>query len=192
MNTIRQADHEVLVDNLVHGNIDWGISLRRPKRKTIEYAEIGSFEIVFCCSTELYDKFKDVKDLLVNIPFAESNWDKNLNSAIYDYLRRRGVEPKEKVYSDHLDFVHKLCARGRCVMFLPKNPLEDYKGLKTFQLDTPLKISLYATWKKGDDQLIGIKKLNELIRSKLSTPPSRYEDVDLQIEASDVSNDLLR
>ncbi|POB13388.1 LysR family transcriptional regulator [Halobacteriovorax sp. DA5] len=191
VNTIRQADHEVLVDNILRGNIDWGISLRKPKRKSLNVAEIGSFEIVFCCSTELYDKFKDEKDLLVNIPFAESNWDKNLNRVIYQHLRKNGVVPKEKVYSDHIDFVHKLCLRGRCVMFLPKNPLEEYLGLKTFNLGEPLKMSLYAIWKKSDEGLISIRKLQELFQSKLSNVPDRYEDVDLQIEVSDVSDDLL-
>lgn len=191
VNTIRQADHEMLMDNLLQGNIDWGISLRKPKRKSIDCAEIGSFEIVFCCSTELYDKFKDVKDILVNIPFVESNWDKNLNKAIIKHLRANGVIPKERIYSDHLDFIQKLCDRGRCVMFLPKNPLEDYKGLKTFQLDVPLRVALYAVWKKDDEELISIRKLKELVQTKLSTLPLRYEDVDLQIEVSEVSNELL-
>lgn len=191
VNTVRQPDHEVLIDNLLQGNIDWGISLRKPKRKNINFEEVGSFEIVFCCSNELYDKFIDVKDILINIPFAESNWDKNLNKTIYQHLRKNGVVPREKIYSDHLDFVQKLCDRGRCVMFLPRNPLEDYNGLKTFQLKEPLKLNLYAVWKKEDEGLISIKKLKELLQTKLSTLPSRYEDVDLQIEVSDVSDELL-
>lgn len=76
-------------------------------------------------------------------------------------------------------------------MFLPKKLLEDYKGLKTFQLDIPLKITLYAVWKKEDSGLISIQKLKELVNTKLSTLPSRYEEVDLQIEVSDASEDLL-
>ena len=191
VNTIRQSDHDSLIDNLLRGNIDWGISLRKPKRKSLEVAEIGSFEIVFCCSKDLFDKFKDEKDILVNIPFAESNWDKNLNKVIYQHLRKNGIVPKEKVYSDHIEFLQKLCDRGRCVMFLPRNPLEGYKGIKTFQLDVPLKMSLYAIWKKSDEGLISIRKLKELFQSKLSNVPERYQDVDLQIEVSDVSDDLL-
>ena len=170
VNTVRQPEHEVLIDNLLQGNIDWGISLRRPRRKNIAFEEIGSFEMVFCCANELYEKFIDVKDILVNIPFVESNWDKSLNKAILQHLRKNGIVPKEKIYSDHLDFVQKLCDRGRCVMFLPKNPLEDYKGLKTFQLEEPLKLSLYAVWKKEDEGLISIRKLKELVDTKLSTP----------------------
>ena len=48
VNTLRQSDDAVLVENLIQGNIDWGISLRKPKRKSIAYEEIGSFEVVFC------------------------------------------------------------------------------------------------------------------------------------------------
>jgi LysR family transcriptional activator of nhaA len=191
VNTIRQFDDETLVDNLLQGNIDWGISLRRPNRKNLDYAEIGSFEIVFCCATELYDKFKDVKDILVNIPFVESNGDNNLNKAIFTHLRKFGVIPKEKIYSDHPDFIQKLCNRGRCVMFLPQNPLEEYPGLKTFQIGSPLRIKLYAVWKKEDENLISIRKLRELVKTKFSTLPPRYEDMDYQIEISDIADDLL-
>jgi LysR family transcriptional activator of nhaA len=192
VNTIKQSEHEMLVDNLLQGNIDWGISVHPPKRKSLDYAEIGAFELVFCCSKGLFDKFKNEKDILLNIPFAESNWDKNLNKAINQHLRKHGVVPKEKVYSDHSGFLQKLCDRGRCVMCLPKNPLKDYSGLKTFQLAEPLKITMYAVWKKSEEGLISIIKLKELIESKLSHMPFRYKDVDLQIEVSEVSTELLK
>ena len=192
VNTVRQPEHGVLVDNLLQGNIDWGISARPPNRKSLDYAEIGSFELVFCCSSDLYEKFKDEEDILSNIPFAESNWDKNLNKLIYQHLRKHNIVPKEKVFSDHSGFLQKLCDRGRCVICLPKNPLEDYSGLKTFQLSEPLKISMYAIWKKSDEGLVSILKLKELIESTIKHTPFRYEDVDLQIEVSEVSTDLLK
>lgn len=191
VNTLRQTDHESLIDNLLRGNIDWGISLRKPKRRGINYSEIGSFEIVFCCSQELFDKFINIEDILVNIPFAESSWDKRLNTSIYKHLRKHKIVPKERISSDHLDFVRKLCKRGRCVTYIAKNPLEDYDGLKNFQVGEPLSISLYAVWKKEDEGLIYIRKLLELLNTKLSTLPSRYEDVELQLEASDVSEELI-
>lgn len=192
VNTLKQVSHESLVDNLMLKNIDWGISVRKPKRKSIDYAEIGSFEIVFCCSSELYDKFKDKKDILINIPFVESSWDKSLNKLIYKYLRSQSVVPKEKICSDHIGFVENLCRRGRCVMFLPFNPLESYEGLKTFHLDKPIKVSLYAIWKKSEELLISIKLLKQLIESTISHVPFRYEDVDFQIEVSEVPDDKLR
>lgn len=192
VNTVRQADHDLLVDSLLSGHIDWGISLRKPKRKSLCYEVIGAFEISFCCSAELYEKFINKKDILKNIPFVESSRDVNLNKYIASYLRKNGIVPKEKICSDHISYIRRLCDRGRCVMFLPKNPLDDYAGLKTFQFENPLTISLYAIWKKSDEGLVSIKKLKELIHSKLSQVPERYEDVDLQIEASEVSDDLLK
>jgi len=191
VNTSRQVEHNILIDNLINDNIDWGISLRRPKRKSLNYAEIGSFQIAFCCSSKLFKKFKDVKDLMANIPFAESSWDKNLNKSIYQHLRKNGVVPKEKIYSDHPDFIKSLCLRGRCVMFFAQNPLKKYPKLTVFNLNEPVQVSLYAIWKKRDEELISIKKLRELIRSKFSVLPERYEDVGLQIEVSDVSDDML-
>jgi DNA-binding transcriptional LysR family regulator len=192
VNTLRQVEHEVLIDNLLQDNIDWGISLRKPKRKSLNSAEIGSFEIVFCCSEELFHMFKDVKDLMINIPFAESTWDKTLNKAIYQHMSKNGVNPKEKIYSDHPDFIKNLCLRGRCIMFMVKNPLREYPGLITFDLGEPLKVSLHAIWKRKDESLISIKKLEELIHSKFSQLPERYEDVEFQVELSDVSDKLLK
>ena len=76
--------------------------------------------------------------------------------------------------------------------YVAKNPMQQYPGLKTFTLSGPLKITLYAIWKKSDQGLISITKLKDLINSTFSTPPHRYQDVDLQIEVSEVSEDLLK
>lgn len=192
VNTLRQSDHGVLIENLNLGNIDWGISIKKPRRQSLDYAEIGSFEIVFCASKELFSKFKNPVDILNNIPFGESNWDNSLNNSVYKYLRRNGVNPKEKIKSDHVGFLRRLCMRGRCITYLAKNPLEEYEGLKTFSLDEPLRVTLYAIWKKSDENLVSIMKLKELINSKLSNLPHRYEDVDLQIEVSEVNPELLK
>ncbi len=191
VNTVREVGHEALVESLVRGNIDWGISTRPPRRKTIEHAEIGSFEIVFCCAKNLYQKFKDKKDILINIPFAESSWDKTLNKSIYKHMRKFNIVPKEKISSDHRGFVDKLCERGRCVMFIPQNPLANYTKLETFTLDEPIRISLYAIWKKGDESMISISTLQKLIESKITNLPIRYDDIDYQIEVSDVSKEKL-
>jgi LysR family transcriptional activator of nhaA len=191
VNTVRQEEHSVLVDNVIKGNIDWGISVHKPKRKNINYQEIGSFELVFCCANELYNKFKNKEDILINIPFAENSWDTNLSKLITMYLRKNGIVPKEKIYSDHSGFLQKLCKRGRCVMCIPANPLEKYDEFKTFKLNDPLKITLYAIWRKSDENLVSIQKLKELISSKISHTPFRYKDIDLQIEVSEVSEELL-
>lgn len=192
VNTYRESEHESLVDSLIKGNIDWGISLREPKRKSLDFSEIGSFETLFSCSEELFDKFINKKDLLVNIPFAQTTWDKSLNKSMVRYLRKNGSLPREIIESDHPQYLRSLCERGRCVMFMPNNPHDTYEGLKTFQLEDPFKIKLYAIWKKSEEGLISIQILKNLIKSKLSQVPNRYEDVDLQIEVSEVSQKLLK
>jgi LysR family transcriptional activator of nhaA len=192
VNTIRQEEHNVLVDNVLKGNIDWGISVQKPKRKNVDFAEIGSFDLVFCCANDLYKKFKNKEDILINIPFAENSWDINLSKLIAVHLRKSGIVPREKIFSDHSGFIKKLCKRGRCVMCIPENPLEKDEDFKTFKLKDPLRISLYAIWRKADENLVSIQKLKELISSKLTHTPFRYKDIDLQIEVSEVSDELLR
>lgn len=192
VNTLRQVDNKVLVENLIQDVVDWGITLRTPKRKELVYDKIGAFKVLFCCSDELFDRFKDPEDILRNIPIAESYSDKVLNSKISNYLQLFKIMPKEKILSDHSDFIKKLCLRGRCVMVVPENPLEDYNGLRTFQLDTPLSLEIYAVWKKSNENLVLIRKLKELISTKIIQVPERYEDVDLQIEVSDIPDEILK
>jgi len=192
VNTARQLDHNQLLENLDNSVIDWGITLKRSNRKSIQSEEIGNFEIDFCCAPELFDKFKDVKDLLITIPFMMSNSDKNVNSAILKHLRKNGVIPKEKIYSDHNEYILNLVRRGRCVTFMSRNPLKKYSDIKLFNFGDALRINLYAVWKKEDEGLISIRKLKDLISSKLSVVPDRYKDIDLQIEVSDVSDEKLK
>ena len=52
------------------------------------------------------------------------------------------------------EYLRNLCLRGRCVLFMPKNPLNSYSGLETFQLDNSLSVSLYALWDEGSEGLI--------------------------------------
>ena len=192
VNTSRQMEHDTLIENLINGQADWGISLKEPSRKNIAFEKIGSFQLMFMCAEELYHKFIDAKDILRNIPLAQSSWDSNLNKAIENYLKKQEIHPKEHISSDHFDYVQKLCRRGRCVMYVAENPLENYDGMKTFQVGEPMQIHLYAMWKKSNENMLSIKKLKELIRSKLTHVPERYEDLDLQIEVSDVSDELLK
>lgn len=192
VNTYRQIDHEVLIDNLSKGHIDWGISIEKPKLRSLNYAEIGSFELVFCCSEELFGRFKDPEDILHNIPFGESSADQIIGQKVSRYLRSKNIAPKEKIFSDHTGFLWKLCERGRCVMCVVENPLQKYPKMRKFKLSQPLDVTLYAIWKKSDEGLISIMKLKELINSKLAHLPHRYSDVGLQIEVSEVAEELLK
>lgn len=192
VNTSRQMEHSVLVENLLNGHLDWGITIREPGRKNVSYEKIGGFDLTFMCATELYEKFIDPADILRNLPLAQSTWDHNLNQAILNYLRGLDIHPREVISSDHVDYLKKLCRRGRCVMYLAENPLQNYDGLTNFQVGTPLKIELFALWKKNNENMLSIKKLRELISSKLTHVPDRYKDLDLQIEVSEVSEELLK
>lgn len=192
VNTIKQSEHGVLEENLALGNVDWGIGLRAPKRKSLESEEIGKFELIFCCSSELYDQFKNPHDILRNIPLVENNWEKSLNRKISQLLRRENIVPLEKIFSDHPEYIKNLCVRGRCIMLAPRNPLEDYGDLKVFTLAEKLEITVYAIWRKSDDKLVSHRVLKKLLKSKLEKVPTSYQDVKLQLEASEVDENLLK
>lgn len=192
VNTSRQMEHSLLIENIQNGVIDWGVTLRAPLNKSVSFEKVGDFELTFMCAEELYDKFIDQKDILRNIPLAHSTWDEHLHKKIQQYLKDSDCYPREIINSDHIDYIKKLCLRGRCVMYFAKNPLQEYRGFKTFQLELPLKVDLFACWKKTNQNMLSIKKLQELICSKLTHVPERYEDLELQIEVSDVSDELLK
>lgn len=192
VNTIKQSEHSVLEENLAHGNVDWGISLRAPKRKSLDSAKIGTFELVFCCAQDLYDQFKNPHDILRNIPLVENNWQKSLNKKIAQVLRRENIVPLEKIFSDHPEYIKNLCSRGRCIMLIPKNPLGESEDLKVFTLTEKLEVTIHALWRKSDEKLVSHRVLKTLLKSKLENVPASYQDVKLQLEASEVDENLLK
>lgn len=192
VNTRRQYSHNQLIENLRTGVVDWGISLRTPSRKSLAYAPVGNFELVFCCSKELFKQFKHKEDIMRNIPFALVTWDSVLNETLLNHLKANHIQPKELIESDHFEYIEKLCQRGRCVMSLVDNPLEDFGGIEKFTIGTPIRVNLYALWPKKSENLLSIKKLKELIDSNLENLPSHYEDQSYQVEVSDVKEELLK
>ncbi len=57
-------------------------------------------------------------------------------------------------------------------MFIPQNPLANYTKLETFTLDEPIRISLYAIWKKGNHTMVlSISTLQNLI-GRNDQPPN--------------------
>lgn len=192
VNTSREAEHSVLVENILQGNIDWGISIRRPRRKDLSFNKIGGVLIVFCCSKELYQQFLDPKDILRNIPLAQSTKDSGLNQRIENYLREHQITPKEYIYSDHQDFVKKLCRRGRCIIYTAENPVEEETDLQKFQIAAPLSVDLFAIWREKDENMLSIKKLKELLTPKIQEFPPHYDDPQWQIQVSNVEEKLLR
>lgn len=185
--TTRALDFESLRNDLLNGVIDWGIALKECSTRSIDCKKIGSLVIAFCCSKDIYNRFKNPKDIINSIPLARSSWDINLNKIIDLYLKKNDIQPKEYVESDHIEYLHNLCKRGRCVLYVPGGHISD---LQTIQVDNPLEMNLYAIWRKEDHKMIFIQKLIELTNMKRY--PSRYQDQELQIEVSEVSDELLK
>lgn len=192
VNTFRQYDHNQMLDSLIKGDIDWAMSTKEPKRKGIVSQCIGSFDIAFACAEELFEKFLEPKAILENIPFAQNSCDMNVNRIIKNYLKKNGVFPKEFVLSDHPQYLQNLCHRGRCVMTTAETPMLDDSNLHVFHIADPLNVKLYAIWREKNESMLSIKKLKQLLNTKFSTVPLRYNDVELQIEASDVSEKYLK
>jgi len=192
VNTSRQYEHEQMIENILSGHVDWGISLRPPARKTLNYSRIGSFDLHFVCSNELYEQFINKEDILRNIPLAKVSWDSTLNDSILNYLKNYEIQPKEFIKSDHVEYVRNLCTRGRCVMVMAENPLKEFKALKMFNVGNPITLNLYAIWPKKNENLLSIKKLKDLINSNLENVPGQYSDQTYQVEVSDVSEELLK
>tara|TARA_Y100000768_G_scaffold388943_1_gene389061 strand:+ start:37347 stop:38306 length:960 start_codon:yes stop_codon:yes gene_type:complete len=192
VNTQSFADHEILMHNLVRGTVDWGISTQKPRRKALLFSQIGEYEVEFVCSPSLFKKFKDSHDLLTHIPLGFNNWDKSLHQIIQKNLRKQKIYPKEKFTSDHPTYLQKLCKRSRCVTYMVRNPMAKIEGLKTFRLNEPIKIQLYAIWKKSDDGLISTLMLKELLQSPLDVPPLSYFDHKHQIQVSEIAKSSLK
>ena len=192
VNTIREVFPDRLMEKVLTNEVDWGVSLEKPKSLKLNYEEIGSFEILFCCSPRIYRKFRNKEDILRTIPLARSSWDTQTNHAVDDYLREYNIFPDEIIESDHSEFCLGLAQRGRCVAIFAKDTL--IKSLwvdtvKAFTLDKPIKIKLYAVWSKASERMISIKKLRELL--KMDGSPEQMKDPELQIKLSDIAPEKL-
>lgn len=192
VNTLREVYTDRLMQNVLDGEIDWGVCLEKPKSLKLNYGPIGSFEILFCCSTQIYKKFKNKEDILRSIPLARSFWDQQINDRIDDILREFNIFPEEILESDHQDFCIDLAQRGRCVAILPKETLKKAnwsKKIKAFSLEKPVEITHYAIWAKSHERMISIKKLRELL--KMDGQPEQMNDPELQLKYSDIAPELL-
>ena len=94
VNTLREVFADRLIERVLTNEVDWAVSLQRPRSLRVNYGEIGAFEIVFCCSQRLYRKFRNKEDILRAIPLARTSWDKKTNEAVDDYLRERNIFPE--------------------------------------------------------------------------------------------------
>ena len=188
INTLREVFPHRLMERILTNEVDWGVSLEKPKSLRLNYGEIGKFEIAFTCSKRIFENFKDKEDILRTLPLARSSWDKQTNDLVDDYLREHNVFPEEIIESDHREFCVGLAQRGRCVAITAKDALESSqfqnKPLMTFTLKTPIISNLYAVWAKSSERMISIKKLKELL--KMEGAPEQMHDHDFQIKVNEI------
>ena len=192
INTLREVFPHRLMERVLTNEVDWGVSLEKPKSLRLSYGEIGSFEIVFCCSPRIYRKFKNKEDILRALPLARSSWDQQTNDIVDDYLREHDIFPEEIIESDHNEFCFGLAQRGRCVAIIAKDTVLNsipHETIRSFSLSKPIITKLYAVWAKSSERMISIKKLKELL--KMDGIPEQMKDHDLQIKVSEISNDKL-
>jgi len=192
VNTVREIYGERLTEKILTNECDWGITLEKPKSLKLNYGEIGSINIVFCCSPRIFRKFKNKEGIVRTIPLARSSWDKRTNQAVDDYLRELNIFPDEIIETDHRDFSVGLAHRGRCVTVLDENDLKQSgwrDRVKCFSLGKPIEIKLYAYWAKATERMISISRLRELLN--MDGKPREMEDPELQIRVSDVPPEKL-
>lgn len=194
VNTIRAPSADEVFNRIDNGSFDWALTLERPRHRKVEWAEVDSFEIAFCCSPHLYHKFRDPKDILRSIPLARSSWDQLLNETVDDHLHAQQIYPEEIIETDHPEFCIGLAQRGRCVAVFAKKTLETAlwgQDLEVFQIAEPIRLRLYAVWLSANERMISIKKLKELLQSS-SRQSVGSDDPDFQLRVNQVSEDLLK
>ena len=191
VNTKSFKDADLLMNNLHSGLIDWAISFEDLQREGINSKKIGEYSLRFFVSKELYNLFRDPRDLLRSIPMARNASASRFNKHLQNYLLRNEVQPKEFIESDHINYLWRLCLRGRCVLALAQEDriIADNEEVVSFELPERFVIQLFSLWRFQDRNLVSIRKLKELIG--LDEEPVRYYDPKLQVEISDVHNDLL-
>lgn len=174
VNTIRERHHDQLEHKILANELDWGISLYKPKLTALESSFIGHSEIVFCASQKVFKKFKDKQTLLSSMPLVKSSRDQKLNQLVRDHLSLHGIYMEESFESDHRQFCISLIQKGLCISTFDKDEIEQSswgKNLKAFTIGSPIYLSFYAIWPKGGKKMISIKKLIESLPKKQSLQP---------------------
>ena len=190
--TIRELTSERLLERLYRDEVDWAILLTKPNTTSIQYIEIGEFEVAFCTSRLLFERFRSPKLLIKTLPFIRTKWDIELNEMVDFRFMDAGVYPQEIVKSDHREFCYNLMQRGRAIGTLSTqtiNLLNEYQNIVGFHLGNPIKIKVYAAWNKVKERSLMIRKLHTLIGSK---QPLANVDPELQIKVAEIPESWLR
>jgi DNA-binding transcriptional LysR family regulator len=169
LNTKRIVVAERVMDEILQGNLDWGIAIEKPKSNLLDYRLIDNSEILFYCSNSRIQDFKNYKDLLRRMPFARSSWDLKVNKIIEEHLIKHNAAPDEIIESEQRELCIKLLNTGKCIAALSKHIGESnslHKSVRSFSMGTHIFVPSYAVWRKGNERMVAIKKLMELLEQQ--------------------------
>ena len=100
------------------------------------------------------------------MPFARSSWDLKVNKIIEEHLIKHNAAPEETIESEQRELCIKLLNKGKCVAALSKHIAESnilHRSVRSFFIGTHIFIPSYAVWRKGNEKMVAIKKLMELL-----------------------------
>ena len=169
VNPHRETSAEELWQKILRSELDWGISVEAPRHSRLEYREIGSFDVAFCCSLDMYKRFSSKEEIIRGLPLARSISDKSLNQIINSHLERLEIAPDEIIESDYREYCLGLAYRGRCVAPIAVRAIETSPWnnlVQTFTVGGPITVRFYATWAKSNERMIAIRKLLDLFQNK--------------------------
>lgn len=189
VNTIRQGDHDILIHNIVHETIDWGLSLAPSKRKSLTSRVIQLFRLQLCCAKFIFERFKNPREIPEHLPFVDTIYHHPLKPRIQAHLRGTGLLFNESLHTDNYEYMMQLVRRGRVVTLLPQAIIQDDPTLIAFEATSVLELPLYAIWKNSNENLITISLLKSLATQNIY---SQNANPFLQLEVSEVPKDKLK
>ena len=166
LQTFRESNPDRLFERVFNGELDWAIALRPPTSPRLEFAKIGSTEIVLCTSQEKLDAFPDRSELIRSLPLARGRKDEQVNKLISDHLQAADIFIEETIDSDHLELSLRLAEKGECVTAIAKNlagQFLDDRKLGWFTIGGPMIVTFYAFWQQTSGRMIAIRKLIEVL-----------------------------
>jgi LysR family transcriptional regulator, transcriptional activator of nhaA len=189
VNTQRQGDHDILIHNIVHETIDWGLSLSPSKRKSLTSQPIGLFQMKLCCARFIFERFKSSSDIPNYLPFIDSSFHHPIKNSIQAHLRSTGLLFNESLHTDNFEYLIRLIRRGRAIALLPETIIDQFDDLIAFQAENKLELPLYAIWKNSNENLISISLLKSLAANNIH---NQNANPFLQLEVSEVPKDKLK
>ncbi|MBF0298140.1 MAG: LysR family transcriptional regulator [Oligoflexia bacterium] len=180
-----------LILGILKGVFDWGISWEFSSNSRIDSLKIGSAEIWFCCSENIFNIFKDKKNIIKHIPFAVNSYDTLLNEKILDHFTINHCIPNELIEIDQKELCLDLIQKDRCVSILTEQAirkLNPNSNIKWFCIEKPILLDFNILWLKGRDKTLVIKKLLELCKEGFV---NENHDTYLQLKVIDIPGEML-